>query len=217
MASKRGRKKARKKKREIGRTQSQWSPPPPVAPSLLSPSAGEEPSKNGAWKAMSHWVRPLRWALTLLGILGGGLTLLAAYPWIELQKDESLAANNPYQTMILAVNDGLFPVNHILVECHSTAAGNKFQIGDAAMTMPVSGTYGHGQKFTLPCIDLINNMPRQNGFSAFVLPLGSKFNRAELKVTIHCSFLWILHSSQKFLLTGITADDGTLHWQWSKP
>jgi hypothetical protein len=154
------------------------------------------------------------WVRWFLSVFGVAVALVQLRPSLNLQKDESLSPNNPYRTMFVVANDGYIPITNIVVTCLSNSGGNKFKISNSGMTIPIEGTFGHNRHFTLPCTNLINGTP--DSLDAFKLPRGSKFDQAELTVYIHYSFLGAFNHSEKFLLKAEPADNGSLHWAYSK-
>jgi hypothetical protein len=143
------------------------------------------------------------------------LALIEAYPYLDIQKDDSLSATNPYRTMLVARNGGWIPISSVVVDCKADTNGARFDLSDADTKLPVHGTFWHDGKFTLGCERSIEQLEIPGGNNFIVLPRGSQFESAELRVSIHYSFLIFGQRTQLFHLTGQRADDGTLHWSFS--
>src|SRR5271163_3666205 len=79
-------------------------------------------------KSVSVLKRIPRWFYLSLVVGTLLVTLLEGYPWLSLQKDDSLNSQNPYKTMFVAANDGYVLITDVDVSCIVSATTTKANV-----------------------------------------------------------------------------------------
>jgi hypothetical protein len=164
--------------------------------------------------------------------LATAITLLEGYPWLALQRDDSLDPHNPYKTMFLISNEGYFTATNIEVSCQydfwATAgvghAGGKrgpFRSEGNLFTAAIRGSLTHGQSTHLPCVHVLsmNDKPViSEPFSTFMIPADAEFERAEMTAVVRYSIFGIdfrkIRLQKTFRLTALRATDGSYRWDY---
>jgi hypothetical protein len=208
MANSKGRRKLRRLRKE-GR---QSMPPPPPS----------EPRKEMAKPILKNIKRIPRWFY--LSIVLGTLivTLLEGYPWLSIQRDDSLSSTNPLATTFSISNEGYVPVTDLQANC-TFSFGNK----DSPMHVQ-NNTIGyddyfstwlpHGATVTTPCFDALEHM------AAIIIgpPYKDPRNFIETSLIISISYSFF-HINQKrfrrlqtFHFSMVRGDDNSPHWIYAK-
>jgi hypothetical protein len=224
MASKRGNKKERHIQQRAKQTAPQVPPgQPPAAPASPSSSdVPEPPARSVIAVFVLDRLKHLRWVWTTIIVSVTVITLLEGYPWLDLQKDDSLDPNNPYRTMFLVVNQGYAPITHIEADCifaFDTRSGLKFS--DNEFITSIVGVHWHGDKSTLPCIRVVEYSNEPHIPSDIVqLPPKEHIQNANMRIKITYSMLGIdippFRRSQTFHVVALAAKDNSYRWEFAK-
>jgi hypothetical protein len=121
--------------------------------------------------------------------------------------------------MLTISNSGYVPITALRCTCvftFITEGGPKFD--NVRATKDIGGTYWHDGQASLPCSGAVNTSLMPGG--AISLRPGIKFRSASMRVVIDYSFFGfkyaLLRRHQTFTLSGVIADDGTIHWAVSE-
>jgi hypothetical protein len=148
------------------------------------------------------------------------ITLFEGYPWIDLQKDETLDRGNPYRMMFVAVNEGYAPLTSIHVDCNwnfTNDSGSTFN--DMNKGFDVQSAIWHGGKFTVPCTRLVRLGGETIPSYPSAIFMGGKVASADMTIRISYAIMGInfgyLRRTQSFHLITERGGDGALYWEFS--
>ena len=165
-------------------------------------------------KQVPFWKKIPLTAYLLLGVLALAITLLEGYPWLSIQRDDSLSSTNPYATALSIANEGYIPVTELDVDCAVDYGDKDYTTGirDSVFAYHnFSQWLAHGDRATLPCLKAATQM-------AALLPSAKTVDVATLTVYVTFAFIHLnlkfLRRTQIFHFTAIRADDGSLHWMF---
>jgi hypothetical protein len=163
-------------------------------------------------KRIPFWKKIPVTVYLLLGALALAITLLEGYPWLSVQRDDSLSSTNPYATAFSIANEGYIPVTELDADCAVDYGDKDYTTGirDSVFAYHnFSRWLAHGDRATLPCLKAAAQM-------AALLPSAKTVDVAMLTVYVKFAFIHLnlkfLRRSQTFRFTAVRADDGTLHW-----
>jgi hypothetical protein len=167
-------------------------------------------------KPIPFWKKISTTGYAVLGFLALLIALEQGYPWLSLQKDESLDPSKPYSTMFLVTNTGYFSATDVDVNCKLsflTPGDNRFI--DNTVEFPNSAfELAHGGYFTVPCMDSISIMER-----TLILrrPLGQRpFSEVSMTILVRYTMFHMpkfkpLHRT--FRLKALRTSSGD--WRWT--
>ncbi len=198
MANSRGRRKLRRQLTRGGQLPKRSSP-------QKSHSRTQAPTIQPIWKRIPKWIYAIFGVLALIG------SLLALYPWLSIQKDDSFSATDPYGTAFSVANDGYIPIVDLEAVCYP-------DYGDDARTWGVFSNYmpyphfakmlAHSDRATLPCFRIAKI------FSAPEMLNAS--SRVNLTIFVNYAFMGFnakaLRRHQEFRFRAVRAEDNSLHW-----
>jgi hypothetical protein len=212
MANSRGRRKLKRLLQEQGLSVPLKVPVIDAPPAALPPPPPKHPSR---WNRIP-WGKVPGWCWTLIVIFSVLITVLEAYPWLSIQRDDSLDPSNPYATTFIVTNDGYLPITDLDVICDPEVVYNQrgmgyFSVSENDMHFPPFSSYlAHSEKTTLPCFDVLN---MDTG-------MASGIRKANLTVTVTYAFIHPnikpLRRSQRFSFHGVKGKDGSWHWIYGK-
>lgn len=165
-------------------------------------------------KTIPFWKRISTAGYAILAFLALLIALMQGYPWLSLQKDESMDPSKPYSSMFLLTNTGYISATDIDVYCDVSflAAGN-MRIEDANVVFPnAADELGHGGYFTLPCMDSIRTIESSiQGWRLAQRPVSEASMKIMVRYTMfHISKFKPLHRT--FHLKAIKAANN--EWRW---
>jgi hypothetical protein len=183
--------------------------PPPL-------SMRQETKHDSVLKRLPRWV----YYLVVLGTLI--VTLLQGYPWLHLQKDDSLNSQNPYKTMFVVVNDGYTPVTNVAISCTPTFTTQEhISVNGFKTTLNnFSSILWHGQPLTLPCIDAVAFAEDSNhsGLGDIAISSDNPILTADMTIDVKYAFVYLnlkpLRRSQSFHLRAVRGADNSFHWAY---
>jgi hypothetical protein len=193
MANSKGRRKLRRKLPET-----EVSTPPPTL------SRPHEPRRsNPSWKRIPGWVYGIVVVSSII------VTVLEGYPWLSIQRDDSLNSSNPYATVFLISNEGYIPITDLDAYCIPDYGGTKtFAMHDNTLRYSDFASWlGHASKVTVPC------------FRIFTVDshLGN-IESPKLTISITYAFLHAninsLRRQQTFQFKAVKAEDASWHWTY---
>lgn len=215
MANSRGRRKQRRALREAGLRR---PPPPPASPPPAQPPPSPSPSPylGAIFRVLKRLPRWIYVSITVVVIIIG---LMQSYPWLSIQKDESLDPTNPFQTKFSVSNDGYIPIFELSAVC---VVGFETDHGIKVSNSTVHTNYfawhlGHSDRATIP-LDLVYRVPAA-GIGAIGIANGEKIVSANMVIRISYSFFPFavknFRQSQSFSLrTAPFPQDGLPHWEF---
>jgi hypothetical protein len=150
--------------------------------------------------------------------LATAITLLEGYPWISLQKDESLNPANPYRTMFVAVNEGYVPLSSIEVSCISTFKTTTGAFDHNVATYPIGATIWHEGRFTIPCTHVLKSTNDPDS-GPWITAGVDEVTEADMDVAISYSILGIsmkpFRRSRSFHVKAEKSADSSWHWSFT--
>jgi hypothetical protein len=163
------------------------------------------------------WKRIPRWVYLLLVLLTLAVTSLQGYPWLSIQRDDSLSSTNPFRTTFSIANEGYIPITDIDVDCTMSFSGENAAVRVFDNTLGFEGfarQLVHGDRITLPCFQAINEMSQTINGVDFDNP--KNFQHCGLTISISYALVYVnfkrLRRSQNFNFATELADDHSLHW-----
>jgi hypothetical protein len=201
MASKRGRKKARQKKKKAApATLPSLTPPPPHGP-LLTPTPTEPPGPSGFWQTFHLPPNWRRWGWGLVLVLTTAITLLEGYPWLSVVgRSTPMYSATPFSTLFDVTNDGYLPATSLDAVCMPYFSqvenfGREYR--------NFANRLLHSQRATLPCFHMIYLARGTSGDFGF-----------KIRVTY---YVWpftckICRRSQTFAFKGMLDSGGGVQW-----
>ncbi|MBS1801883.1 MAG: hypothetical protein JST28_00875 [Acidobacteria bacterium] len=154
-------------------------------------------------------------------VLATVITMLEGYPWITLQKDDSLVPTNPYKFLFYITNEGYFPATNVDVSCSSSfraSNGNVFR--DNIGQDSIAGPIWHSQKRFLRCTQVlqIGNEPTLHTFTLAHSRNPTDVIEADMAVTVSRAICWInirpLRVVSTFHMHAVRKNDGTFQWTY---
>jgi len=164
---------------------------------------------------ISHWKKILLAFWSGVVFVATVTTLLAAYPWLELQKDESLSPHNPFGSMFVLVNQGYAPVANIEVDCVSSFDTNGGRFRNIHLRTSIRDNLWHASKVTLPCMrtmgyDCEPYIPN----SIFGFSSDYHVERADMNIEISYRAIGIFRRSQTFHVVALRAVGNSYRWEF---
>ena len=180
--------------------------PQPAHPAKTAPIA-QEVIRIPWWKRIPKRV----YFLIVFGTLI--VTLLEGYPWLSIQRDDSLSSTNPFATTFSISNEGYVPVTDLNADCIFSfidqKSANLFRDNTIGFDN-FAGRLGHGDRVTTPCFTAIEAMERLTNL------IPQDFSNSALTINISYAFMRVnlksLRRSQIFRFKGISAEDKSIHW-----
>lgn len=145
----------------------------------------------------------------LVGIFALTITLLEGYPWLSMQRDDLLNADNPYSTLFSITNEGYFPVVDLDAVCVPDFRGQKVIVSGNNISFRGFAKYlAHSQRASVPCFKAIGG----TGLPSLL----KNSDQIKLNILIEYSLFGLsvpfLRRSKEFQFSAIKSDDGSLHW-----
>ena len=142
--------------------------------------------------------------------------MLEGYPWLSIQRDDSLSTTNPYATLFSVANEGYIPLTDLDANCGPDFGDTKYTFGirDSALVYHHFAQWlAHSDRVTLPCFHAINLI----GGTDLAGQLKAS-DIVKLTISVSYTFMYInvpfLRRSETFNFSAVRADDGSLHWKF---
>lgn len=206
MAKSRDRRKLRRELQEAGLGHLLTPPPPPSRPPRIDADEPGSPKRR-------FWARIPVWVWLLFVFLATAITLLEGYPWLSIERDDSLNALDPYETMFSVANEGYVTLTDLDALCFPDFGNKEYTLGvrDSEFTYPhFAKSLFHSSRVTLPCFKPIRMRRSPDELNASSL--------INLTIVVNYAFMGInlafLRRSQTFEFSAERAADGSLHWKY---
>jgi hypothetical protein len=148
-------------------------------------------------------------------------TLVAIYPWLSVQRDDSLDQSSPYATMFVISNSGYIHATDVNAECVISFEGSTQNVRNMHVSNEKFGfakfaeRLTHNKPVTLPCFKSMGMMSR--GLYGVGLEKPT-FRKVSLGIKIDFAFPYInwkwTRQHKTFNFEGIIGDDNTWHWKY---
>jgi hypothetical protein len=136
------------------------------------------------------------------GVLATAAGVLAFYPWLSLDRGESLRPYDPFGTILNLTNEGLLPLRDIGVNCKTDLIGEGFtfnNVNSGQEHFSESLTFKH--KLSLPC----------------GIQVDPPITRVTLEVSVSYKIWYIPgRRRQSFSMTGAKDSEGRWHWLYNR-
>lgn len=147
-------------------------------------------------------------------------TLVSIYPWLSVQRDDSLDQSSPYATMFVISNSGYIHATDVNAECVISFEGSTQNVKNMHVSNERFGfekfaeRLSHNKPVTLPCFKSTEMMA--SGMYGLGLEKPA-LRKASLEIKVDFAFPYIrwkwMRQYKAFNFEGVLGADNIWHWK----